>query len=111
MVTVHAAKTHLSRLIQRAEAGEEIVIMRGKTPVARLTALPQHPVKRRFGAYRGEFEVPDGFFEPLPESEISAFEGEGHDADPLGHPGAVVVDERRSAHIGKGARSRRRAKR
>jgi antitoxin (DNA-binding transcriptional repressor) of toxin-antitoxin stability system len=111
MVTVHAAKTHLSRLIQRAEAGEEIVIVRGKTPVARLTAILQRPVKRQFGAYRGEFEVPDGFFEPLPESELSGFEGEGHDADPLGHARAAVVDERGSAPVGKGARSRRRAKR
>jgi antitoxin (DNA-binding transcriptional repressor) of toxin-antitoxin stability system len=110
-VTVHAAKTHLSRLIQRAEAGEEIVIVRGKIPVARLTAIPQQPVKRRFGAYRGEFEVPDSFFEPLPEDELAAFEGEGYDADPLGHPRPAVVDERRSAHVGKGTRSRRRVKR
>ena len=76
-VTVHAAKTHLSRLILRAAAGEEIVIVRGKTPVARLTAIPPQPVKRKFGAYRGEFEVPDSFFEPLPESELAAFEGRG----------------------------------
>jgi antitoxin (DNA-binding transcriptional repressor) of toxin-antitoxin stability system len=110
-VTVHAAKTHLSRLILRAAAGEEIVIVRGKTPVARLTAIPPQGVKRKFGAYRGEFEVPDGFFEPLPEDELAAFEGEGYDADPLGHPRAAVVDERRSAHVGKGARSRRRVKR
>jgi prevent-host-death family protein len=75
-VTVHAAKTHLSRLIQRAAAGEDIVIVRGKTPVARLTAIPPRPVRRQFGAYRGEFEVPDGFFEPLPESELAAFEGD-----------------------------------
>jgi antitoxin (DNA-binding transcriptional repressor) of toxin-antitoxin stability system len=111
MVTVHAAKTHLSRLIQRAAAGEEIVIVRGKTPVARLSAIPQHPVKRRFGAYRGEFEVPDGFFEPLPESELAAFEGEGHDADPLGHARAAVVDDRRSTPVAKSTRSRRRPKR
>jgi antitoxin (DNA-binding transcriptional repressor) of toxin-antitoxin stability system len=111
MVTVHAAKTHLSRLIQRAEAGEEIVIMRGKTPVARLTAIPRHPVKRRFGAYRGEFEVPDSFFEPLPEEELAAFEGEGYDADPLGHPRTAVVDDRQSPPVAKGARSRRRTKR
>jgi len=107
-VTVHAAKTHLSRLIQRAAAGEEIVIVRGKTPVARLTAIPPHPVKRKFGAYRGEFEVPDGFFDPLPESELAAFEGEGHDADAPGHAHAAVVDDRRSAPVGKGARRRRR---
>jgi len=110
-VTVHAAKTHLSRLILRAAAGEEIVIVRGKTPVARLTAIPPQGAKRKFGAYRGEFEVPDGFFEPLPDDELAAFEGEGHDADPLGHARAAVVDDRRSPALGKGARRRRRAKR
>ena len=110
-VTVHAAKTHLSRLIQRAAAGEEIVIVRGKIPVARLTAIPPQSVKRQFGAYSGEFEVPNGFFEPLPEDELAAFEGEGHDADPLGHARATVVDERRPAPLAKGARSRRRTKR
>ena len=53
-VTVHAAKTHLSRLIQRAAAGEEIVIVRGKTPVARLIAIPQQPVKRQFADLEDE---------------------------------------------------------
>jgi prevent-host-death family protein len=73
-VTVHAAKRQLSRLIQRAAAGEEIVIVRGNTPVARLTGIAPQPVKRKFGAYRGEFEVPDSFFEPLPEDVLAAFE-------------------------------------
>ena len=62
-VTIHVAKTHLSRLIERAAAGEEIVILRGKIPVARLIALASKPAKRRFGAYRGEFEVPPSFFD------------------------------------------------
>ena len=74
-VTIHVAKTHLSRLIERAAAGEEIVILRGKTPVARLIAIASKPAKRRFGAYRGEFEVPPSFFDPLPEAELRAFEG------------------------------------
>jgi antitoxin (DNA-binding transcriptional repressor) of toxin-antitoxin stability system len=110
-VTVHAAKTHLSRLIVRAAAGEEIVIVRGKTPVARLTAITPHAVKRKFGAYRGEFEVPASFFDPLPERDLDAFEGEGHDADPLGHTRAAVVDDRKSPPLAKGAHRRRRAKR
>ena len=110
-VTIHVAKTHLSRLIQRATAGEEIVILRGKTPVARLTAIASQASKRRFGAYRGEFEVPASFFDPLPEAELRAFEGEGYDADPLGHARAAVVDDRRPAAVAKGARGRRRPKR
>ena len=109
-VTIHAAKTHLSRLIARAAAGEEIVILRGRTPVARLTAISPTASKRRFGAYRGEFEVPDSFFDPLPAEELAAFEGEGYDANPLGHARAAVVDDRRSAPVAKGARGRRRGK-
>jgi antitoxin (DNA-binding transcriptional repressor) of toxin-antitoxin stability system len=62
-VTISVAKADLSRLIERAAAGEEIVILRGKTPVARLTAIASKRGKRRFGAYRGEFEVPDSFFD------------------------------------------------
>jgi prevent-host-death family protein len=75
IVTLRTAKTQLSRLIQRAAAGEEIIIVRGKTPVARLTAIPARKSKRKFGAYRGEFEVSDSFFDPLPEDELAAFEG------------------------------------
>ena len=76
-VTITSPRRHLSRLIERAAAGEEIVILRGKTPVARLTAIASKRGKRRFGAYRGEFEVPDSFFDPLPKAELDAFEGKG----------------------------------
>ncbi len=77
IVTLHTAKTHLWRLIQRAAAGEEIIIARGKTPVARLSAILPRAGKRKFGAYRGEINVPDRFFEPLPEEALQAFEGNG----------------------------------
>jgi antitoxin (DNA-binding transcriptional repressor) of toxin-antitoxin stability system len=110
-VTIHAAKTHLSRLIERAAAGEEIVILRGRTPVARLTAIAGSGAKRQFGAYRGEFEVPDSFFDPLPQEELRAFEGEGYDADPLGHPRPAVVDGGRSAPVASRARGRRKRER
>jgi prevent-host-death family protein len=110
-VTIHVAKTHLSRLIERVSAGEEIVILKGKTPVARLTGIAREASKRKFGAYRGEFEVPDSFFEPLPEAELQAFEGEGYDGDPLGHARSSLVDDRRSSPVTKGARSHRRRKR
>jgi antitoxin (DNA-binding transcriptional repressor) of toxin-antitoxin stability system len=109
-VTIHAAKTHLSRLIARAAAGEEIIILHGKTPVARLTAIARNPPKRKFGAYRGEFEVPESFFDPLPEQELRAFEGEGYDGDPLGHAHSAVVDDRQSKAVAKGARRGRRRK-
>ena len=69
--SIHAAKTQLSRLIERAEAGEEVIIARGSTPVARLTRLrPPRPL-RRFGAMRGRAKTTKAFFEPLPPDELT----------------------------------------
>lgn len=72
-VNVHHAKTHLSRLLARAEAGEEITIARNGTPVARLVSWRRRG-KREFGAMAGMIEVDDSFFDPLPESELSTWE-------------------------------------
>jgi prevent-host-death family protein len=73
-VTVHTAKTTLSQLLARVEAGEEIVLARGKRPVARLVPFHPVPTKRRFGALRGVVTVGPDFFEPLPESELASWE-------------------------------------
>lgn len=73
-VTIHAAKTHLSRLIERVRQGEEIVIARGKDPIAKLVPLVQAAGGRRFGAMKGKARTTDAFFEPLPEDELSAWE-------------------------------------
>ena len=73
-VSVHQAKTHLSRLIERAEAGEEVIIARGKTPVARLVPIARPKVERRFGAMKGKARVTAAFFEPLPEDELAFWE-------------------------------------
>lgn len=69
-VTVHAAKTHLSRLIEKAEAGEEVVIARGKVPVVRLVPVRAGKPARRFGAYRGRARVSAAFFKPLSEADL-----------------------------------------
>lgn len=75
VVTVHQAKTHLSRLLARIEAGEEIVIARGDKPVARLVAEPLATV-RRFGALGRAAALPDAvFFDPLPDDELDAWQG------------------------------------
>jgi len=74
VVTIHTAKTTLSQLIARAEAGEEIVLARGIQPVAKIVPLESSPKKRQFGAYRGKFTVPDAFFDPLPDDEMDAWE-------------------------------------
>jgi prevent-host-death family protein len=73
-VTIHVAKTTLSQLIARVEAGEEIVIARGKEPVARLVPVRRAVPRRRFGAMRGKARVDAAFFEPLPEDELRRWE-------------------------------------
>ncbi len=70
IVTIQEAKTNLSKLIARVEAGEEIVIARGRTPVARLTSIRPPSIARRFGALKGVVSVGPEFFEPLSEAEL-----------------------------------------
>jgi prevent-host-death family protein len=73
--TIHAAKTQLSKLIQQAEAGEEVIIARRDKPVVRLVPLEPPKPKRRFGAMKGRASVGPEFFEPLPEEELKLWEG------------------------------------
>ena len=68
VVNVHDAKTHLSRLLDRAHAGEEIVIAKGGEPYARLVSLDTRTPKREPGALKGRVDLGDRFFEPLPEA-------------------------------------------
>jgi len=72
-VNVHDAKTHLSRLLRRVAAGEEVVIAKAGRPVARLV-----PVKagrpRVLGSDRGSFTVPGDFDAPLPDELLAEFE-------------------------------------
>jgi prevent-host-death family protein len=73
-VTVHKAKTHLSKLIAEALSGNEVVIARGSTPVVRL--VPVLPVRRRrFGALKGAVTIDARFNEPLPRDELRTWEG------------------------------------
>ena len=72
-VTVHVAKTNLSKLIDAAMAGEEIIIAKGNKPVVKLVAIPQG--KFKMGMLEGIVgEVPD-FFEPMSEEELALWEG------------------------------------
>jgi prevent-host-death family protein len=73
-VTIHTAKTTLSQLLARVEAGEEIVLARGKVPVAKLVPFKPVAPKRQFGALRGVVSVSPKFFEPLPDDELAAWE-------------------------------------
>jgi antitoxin (DNA-binding transcriptional repressor) of toxin-antitoxin stability system len=79
--TIHQAKTNLSRLNARVEAGEEVVIMRGKNPVARLEPIATKKGKRAPGQLKGKIpDLPDEFFfEPLSEEELRRWDGGDED--------------------------------
>ncbi len=70
-VNIHEAKTQLSRLIAD---GEEVVIARYGEPVARLVPIMPPTPKRVPGSARGKFEVPQAFFDPLPDDLLDTFE-------------------------------------
>lgn len=74
-VNIHDAKTSLSRLVERVEAGEEIVIARAGKPAARLVPLSKPQTRRVLGLLKGTLMIPDDFDRPLPESVLRAFEG------------------------------------
>jgi prevent-host-death family protein len=71
-VNIHEAKTHFSKLLERVALGEEIVIARAGKPVARLVPVEMQGGRRPGGAEG--LEVPDTFFEPLPEEILRTFE-------------------------------------
>ncbi len=77
VMNMHAAKTHLSRLVDQAAAGEEIIIARAGKPVARLVPLETRTVKpqRVLGILAGEFTIPEDFDAPLPDDILDLFEG------------------------------------
>ncbi len=74
-VNIHEAKTHLSRLLQRVAAGEEVTIARAGVPVARLVAVAPKNTVRPLGFARGQVWVADDFDAPLPDDLLKAFYG------------------------------------
>jgi antitoxin (DNA-binding transcriptional repressor) of toxin-antitoxin stability system len=73
-ITIHKAKTQLSKLIEKACQGEEIIIARGKKPVVKLVALGEPLGKRKPGAWKGKIKIGPEFFEPLPPEELEGWE-------------------------------------
>jgi prevent-host-death family protein len=73
-ITIHKAKTNLSRLIEQACKGEDIVIARGATPMVRLVPVADQKGNRKPGALKGKLKVGPEFFEPLPPAELDAWE-------------------------------------
>ncbi len=75
-LNIQAAKTHLSKHLGALTAEGRIVLCRRNRPVAEIRLLPEEPRReRRLGLARGEFTIPDSFFDPLPDELLGAFEG------------------------------------
>lgn len=74
-INIHEAKTHLSRILERVHAGEEIILSKAGRPYARLVPIHQEPLVRRPGRLSGYID--EAFFEPLPEQQLEAWEGKG----------------------------------
>ena len=78
--TMHEAKTSLSKLVARARAGEEVILTHGRsqTPVARIVPLNEAETpklkERPIGLFKGQFEIPDSFFDPMTEEELALWE-------------------------------------
>ena len=75
-VAVHAAETRLSRLIEQALRGEEVIIARSDKPVVRLVPVDAPKPRRVPGTLKGQIKVPESFFDPLPEDELKLWEGD-----------------------------------
>ena len=76
-LNIHEAKTHLSRYLERLQAGETILLCRRNEPIAEIRGIGSpRSEPRPFGLAAERFSVPPSFFEPLPEDELNAFEGE-----------------------------------
>ena len=80
-VNVHEAKTNLSRLLARVEAGEEIVIARAGKPIARLVPIEAPKRRLELGFMRGRAWIADDFDAPLPPEIQRYFEGEDDDGE------------------------------
>jgi prevent-host-death family protein len=78
-VNIYAAKTHLSRLVDQVNAGEEVVITRHGRPVARLVPAGEEAPRRKLGTLRGKVWIADDFDSPLPDDLQALFEGRSKD--------------------------------
>lgn len=72
-VNIHAAKTHLSSLVEEAAAGEEIILAKAGKPVARLVALEKPDFRKSFGILKGKVWISKDFDAPLPPEILKGF--------------------------------------
>ncbi len=71
MYTVHQAKTNLSKLLRKVENGEEVIIARGKEPVAKIIPFPAGKKKRVAGSLKGKIWYAPDAFDPLSNEELA----------------------------------------
>ncbi|MBX3599849.1 MAG: type II toxin-antitoxin system Phd/YefM family antitoxin [Rubrivivax sp.] len=74
-VNIYDAKTHLSKLVDKAAAGEDVVVSRNGKPVARITRLEAPARRIRFGVLKSRLSVPADFDAPLPDEALATFQG------------------------------------
>ncbi len=72
-VNLHAAKTHLSRLVDEAAAGQDVVIAKSGKPMVRLVPVASKVRRTGFGTLRGKIRIADDFDAPLPDDLLRAF--------------------------------------
>jgi len=75
-VNLYDAKTHLSQLVERAAAGEEIIIAKAGRPLARLVPINHRSKPRQPGLLKGQIRIADDFDSPLPDELARSFSGE-----------------------------------
>lgn len=75
VINIHQAKTNLSKLVDAAMHGEEIIIAKAGKPAARLISIDQSKPKRRFGRMKGKIVIAKDFDAPLPKDILDGFEG------------------------------------
>ncbi|MDQ5908885.1 MAG: hypothetical protein QG599_978 [Pseudomonadota bacterium] len=74
-VTIYEAKTHLSKYVEQAELGHDVIIARGGKQVVRLTAITPHKRPVQFGVLKGKVQLADDFDDDLPAEVMEGFEG------------------------------------
>lgn len=75
VVNIHHAKTHLSKIVDAAAAGREVIIAKAGRRMARIVPFESGPRPKSFGGLQGRITVPDDFNSPLPEAVIETFAG------------------------------------
>lgn len=82
IVNIHEAKTHLSRFVEQAAVGEEIIIAKAGKPLAKLVPLDSPQARRQLGIFKGKLNVPEDFDAPLPDEVLAAFSEGSIDPQP-----------------------------